>query len=353
MLKVRTISRLALLLFSAALSLAAAELILRLEGYRPWTYVQTDRNEPTMFEYDGELGWRTKTGYYLVPPYDPSGATTHYSFLAGGLRKSSAGQTDTRDARPKLIVAGCSFTQGWAISDEETYPWKLQDSFPNYEVLNYGTAGYSTYQSLLMLERVLPTTQNANVLLYGFSDKHEVRNVAGADWAKKISMYSKRGQIFVPYVSLGPQGLLVRHPPEAYPSFPLREHSSMVALAENGYAELKAKKRTKDRREATQRLILQMRDLARKYGMEFVIVFLNMDDEAKSDYQNFSAENHLRSIDCSQKLTEGMTVKGEGHPNGAMNSVWAACIAKSHLLGNSTADVANSTVGRIPHRNKA
>ena len=327
MLKARALSKLAVLLVSAALSLCAAELVLRLTGYRPWAYVQADRNEPTMNEYDPVLGWRAKKGFYAVPPYDPSGSEAHYSFLEGGLRKTFAGQTDARDARPKFIAVGCSFTQGWAISDEETYAWKLQERFPAHEVLNYGTAGHGTYQSLLMLERLLPTARDPRVVLYGFYDKHEERNVAPAAWIRKLSMYSRRGHVFVPYVSPGPEGQLIRHPPEAYTVFPLREYSSMIALAESAYAELRAKERTAGRREATQQLILQMRNLARRYGAEFALVFLVADEKTKDHYQRFSAENRVTAIDCSRRLSEEMTVKGEGHPNGRMNSVWAACIA--------------------------
>lgn len=329
MLKARTLSKLAILLISTACALCAAELTLRLTGYRPWAAVQADRNEPTMNENDPVLGWRAKKGFYLVPPYDPSGAEIHYTFLEGGLRKTSEGQTDVRDARPKFIAVGCSFTQGWAISDEETYAWKLQKEFPDDEVLNYGVAGYSTYQSLLKLEQVLPVMRNPKVVLYGFSDKHEDRNVAAAAWVRRLSMYSRRGHVFVPYVSLGSEGQLTRYPPEAYPVFPLREYSSMAALAESAYAELRAKERAGGKREATQQLILQMRDLTQRYGAEFVLAFLVVNDEAKDHYQRFLAENHISAIDCSQRLSEEMIVEGEGHPNGRLNSVWAACIADS------------------------
>jgi hypothetical protein len=301
-------------------------------GYPPWTYVAADRNEPAMNEYDPTLGWKGKKGHFVVPPYDTSGEETRYSVLQGGLRKTSEGQTDVRDVRPKFIAVGCSFTEGWAISNEETYLWKLQEKFPGYEVLNYGTAAYSTYQSLLMLEQVLLEVRQPRTVLYGFSDKHEDRNVAAAAWVRKLSSYSKRGHLYVPYVSLDTRGQIIRHPPEAYPAFPLREYSSVVALAESAYAELRAKKRTTVKREATERLILQMRDLTQSHGAEFLMVFLVVNEEVKADYQRFLSENHITAIDCSRPLSKEMTVTGEGHPNGRLNSLWAACIADSFLL---------------------
>jgi hypothetical protein len=332
LLKAQTLFKLAVLLISTAFSLFAAELVLRLTGHQPWAYHRVDMNEPTMNEPDPILGWRARKGSYLVPPYDPSGAETHYSLLEGGLRKTSGGQTDTRDARPKFITVGCSFTQGWAISEEETYAWRLQEKFPGYEVLNYGTGAYGTYQSLLMLEQALPSLRNPKVVLYGFYDRHEERNVAQSARIRRLSMYSRRGHVAVPYVSLSPEGQIIRHPPEAHTASPLREYSGLVALAESAYAELRAKEGSAVKREATQRLLLQMRDLTQRYGAEFVVVFLVADGETRDQYRRFLAEHHVTAIDCSQQLSEETTVKGEGHPDGRMNSLWAACIADSPSL---------------------
>src|SRR5262249_12408647 len=57
---------------------------------------------------------------------------------------------------PTALFIGCSFTQGWAISDQETFPWGVQEHFPAARVLNAGTAGYGTYQSLLGLSEPSP-----------------------------------------------------------------------------------------------------------------------------------------------------------------------------------------------------
>lgn len=183
-----------------------------------------------------------------------------------------------------------------------------------------------------MLERVLPELRNPTVVLYGFYDRHEDRNVAAATWLRKLSMYSRRGHVFVPFVSLSPEGHLIRHAPEAYPVFPLREYSSLVTLAESASAKLKAKARTADKREVTEQLLLQMRGLTRKYGAEFVLVFLTVNEETKEHYQSFLANNRIPALDCSHQLSADTTVQGEGHPNEKMNSIWAACIANSPPL---------------------
>ncbi|MFO1378459.1 MAG: hypothetical protein U1F14_15795 [Steroidobacteraceae bacterium] len=45
----------------------------------------------------------------------------------------------TQDAREKIWIFGCSYTEGWSLNDEETYPWLLQERFPDYdELANFG-----------------------------------------------------------------------------------------------------------------------------------------------------------------------------------------------------------------------
>jgi len=38
---------------------------------------------------------------------------------------------------------------------KKTFPWLLQERFPQYEVVNFGLNGYSTVQSLIQLREAL------------------------------------------------------------------------------------------------------------------------------------------------------------------------------------------------------
>jgi lysophospholipase L1-like esterase len=105
-----------------------------------------------MHEFDRLLGWRPKPGRYVYPVGVEAKTPIRFTILADGSRVT-AGERENR-VRPVLVL-GDSFTQGWAVSDEETYAWKLQERFPTARFVNYGTAGYSTYQSLLRLKVAL------------------------------------------------------------------------------------------------------------------------------------------------------------------------------------------------------
>ena len=150
--------------------LALSEVALRLAGKSPWEDSgRTD--DPVMHEPDAVLGWRSKAGNYEVPPRVKSGEAARLTFLENGRRvtsRKSATPDGEANGIPELILVGGSFTQGWAISDDETFAWKLQERFPNLEVKNYGTGGYGTYQALLTMRRVLPQQESPKLVVYGF-----------------------------------------------------------------------------------------------------------------------------------------------------------------------------------------
>ncbi len=280
-----------------------------------------------MHEYDSVLGWKNKEGNYKVAPYHPDEDEIQITYLKAGLRKSHEHQNNLRDDHPKIICVGGSFTQGWAISDDETFPWKIQKNFPSFEILNYGSGGYGTYQSLLTLEQILPVTPNPKIVIYGFIEDHEMRNVAPHYWLKRLSRLSRRGHVFVPYVTIGRDDLLHRHEPDKYPSWPFKDKSATIALAEEAFARLKTYKRANQGIRVTQKLLLQMQKLSGSYGAKLIIVILGASEESTNYYMKFLSSFGLMAIDCVYPIEAGMRVKGEGHPNGIMHSKWAECIS--------------------------
>jgi hypothetical protein len=302
-------------------SLALVETALRLSGYEPWVMPARVAHDPMVYEPDAALGWRNKEGMFVLPPYQSAGKPIRLTFLPGGLRVTEEGRSGD-GTRPKLICLGGSYTQGWAVSDDETFAWKLQSKLPARKVLNYGTSAYGTYQSLLVLERLLPTLDSSAIILYGFTHFHEERNVASSDWLETLARYSRRGHVFVPFASLNREGLC-RNAPESYPAWPLREHLVTVRLAEKAFMNVKAKRRTAQKTIVTEELILEMNRLCKERSVGFAVVLLHCYEDVKDHYLAFLKKNHVEVIDCSFAFLPGMTVPGEGHPNEKPHSLWA------------------------------
>jgi len=318
------------LLLSFAVAMILSEVLLRVCGFQPWSYNKEDTNEPTMHEPDPILGWQNKAGIYTVPPYLPSGETIHITFLENGRRRT--GVNSPVNSAGELVFIGDSFTQGLAISDSETYAWKLQEKVPYLQVLNYGTSAYGTYQSLLMLERELPCMVQPKFVLYGFIGHHEVRNAAPSSWLGFLSKYSRRGHVAVPFTTFDTQKGILRHSPQSYSSWPFREASAVVTVLEEFYMHLKTRSRLLNMRLITEKLLVAMNRVSKEYHAVFVTVLLSSDKNTKEHYIKFLNENHIQVIDCSYEMTDDMRVPGEGHPNAKMNGLWAQCI--SNKLNN-------------------
>jgi hypothetical protein len=311
-------------LLGAALALAAAEVLLRASGHGPWRYLTAGRNEPMVHQPDPVLGWRAKPGSYDIPPYAPPAPAIHMTILSDGTRATGSGDDD---ARPTLAFVGGSITQGWAISDDETFAWKIQQRFPALHVRNYGVSGYGTYQSLLVLEHAFAQPHPPQTVFYGFIEEHEVRNVANPLWLLLLNLRSTAGGVSTPYCTLDAAGDLVRHAPLGYPQWPGRQHLATVAFLEQEYATLEAGNRGDQARAVTEQLLLEMNRYVKQNGARFTVALLHFSPAAKAHYAKFLESHGVDFVDCAYPMTAAMRVKGEYHPNGRMNTRFAECIA--------------------------
>ena len=322
---------------SLSIVLILSEIVLRCMGISPWKQ-RPEPGRPTINEPDRVLGWRNKEGSFLMPPYSPGAEAFQITNWSDGRRATAPAPLPTGKV---LAVVGCSYTQGWAIADQETYPWKLHAQHPELSVDNYGTAGYGTYQCLLLLEHLFAGPARPTVEVYGLLDDHERRNVATADWLAGLSKYSHRDHVDVPFCGLSAAGLLERHQPQHYRTFPLHNYLSVVAFAERLYMKAVTRGRWAQMRPVTEALLLEMDRLCRANGVPLVIAILRADAEpVRAHYRAFCEAHHFLWLDCAVRLTADLRVQGDGHPNGKTNSLWAKQIddflQHSGLIDSST-----------------
>jgi hypothetical protein len=311
-------------LVSLALALAGAEGLLRLVGEQPFRALPLHLYEPVMYAPDPVLGWSNKPGSYdflLVG----RGPRVRMSYGPGGVRDSG---TPPATPRAQVALLGGSFTQGWALSDPDTLGAKLQRALPRVEIRNYGTGGYGTHQSLLRMEKLLAEPDAPDFFVYGFAELHETRNVATAGWLEGLARASRSGLTAVPFASLDASGRLVRHPPESWPRWPLRERLAVSAFAERTSVQLRARGRETQARPVTRELLLAMRDTARDNSTGLLVALLSA-PTALDDHRGFLQRERVDSVDCAVTLTPELIVPGDGHPNAKVTSRWSACIARA------------------------
>jgi hypothetical protein len=308
------------------LAFVVTEMLLRTIGNRPWTTAST-AIEPTWHDADPELGWWLRPGHWRYGPYAQGGRPVEVTIGSDRTRRTREDGGAGED-RPEVLLLGCSFTFGWAVSDDETWAWRLQALRPDLDVRNRGTGAYSTFQSLLLLERVLARGEHPTRVLFGYITDQATRNVGEPHWLKLLNAFSREESVALPYCTLDAQHRLVRHPAEAYPAWPLHRWSAAVALLEWRWTSRSAPSRLAQEDEVTRVLVAEMADLCRAHGIRFSVVVLRIHPSRQGAMVPFARERGIDVVECEDRLRPGDSVPGEfAHPSARAHAAYAACVA--------------------------
>ncbi|MEW6079446.1 MAG: hypothetical protein AB1724_16690 [Thermodesulfobacteriota bacterium] len=291
---------------------------------------------------DPVIGWTNNKNTDKLLCLSPNGKTITVTHTADGRRISSAEKLAKSDHRDQLVVVGCSMTYGYGLSDEETWPWLLQQKLPCLKVLNYGTPGYGTYHCLLMLEQVLSTLSSPKIVLYGFIEHHLIRNVATPLWWA-LQNPTRQKKIILPYVDIE-NNKLIRYPPVPVKHWPLSQSLAIVKTAEILYLQTFQDPQYFIKMDpAWQFLMTDMRDLCANHGCRLVVIILNIDHSSeKNFYKNFLELNRIEYIDADIGLRQDLLLEGDpySHPNQKANQAWAEII-NSHIFCGANGKIAS------------
>ena len=317
-----------ILLTSIIISLVLVEIFLRIFGYTTFKYSTKPNNEPVTNVYNKDLGWRPKIGIFQFEPWSNDGKLTT-------LTSSKNGRVDQID-NPKLqriLFLGGSFTQGFAVNDNETFVFNLQEKFKNFNLENYGVGGYGTYQNLILLRKLISKNKDIKMVIYGYVEHHDVRNIAQDSWLKMLFEYSKRGAVELPYVSLN-QDQLEEHKSVKYQKLLLSESSALIHFIEKKLMYFFSYKRYKNRYVIRNKVIEEMNNITSKNNINFINLFLHTSDSNKRKMINYFNQEGIQYADCNiKKIKSDMVVKGEGHPNSKTHFNWSQCL-ESFLKNN-------------------
>lgn len=309
----------------ATFTLAAAELLARLMGIQPWDKVDLQIHVTPggrLFTPHPTRGYTQLPGAFVVTlPDEYSFTMTH---LPSGLRITHplATYTDTR-SKPEIWIMGCSFTHGWSLNDQDTYPWLLQARLPQYEVVNYGVEGYGTLHTLIQLREALTTQPPPRVVVYAYASLHDERNTFLRNRRKTIALRNGLGPLFQPYVRLDRHGYL--HGAMAavdYTEFPFMRYSAFVHFLEVTY------NRFEDTwihsHQVSQRLLLEMVELANQYHVEFILATI-AEDARTREMLAFAQAQGLMGADISVNSSrpEYTNQPYDSHPSPLANAHYA------------------------------
>ncbi|MEW6299987.1 MAG: SGNH/GDSL hydrolase family protein [Thermodesulfobacteriota bacterium] len=291
---------------------ALYRIYLRLSGAAGPLVGPLNLTEPVVLEPDAELGWKNKAGKYeflygaggkkypVVVNVGQSGERLHALSVSGEREKAD---------KAEVAVIGCSFTFGWGVSDDDTFTARLAREYPQFHFVNLACGGYSTYQALLSLERRYRTRPPPRFVIYGFPAFHAERNVASVQWQYVLFVFSKRGHAQVPYVTLGTDGRLQRHPPEgfAYPPF---FASSKVLSRYYLWIQSKRDRRREGERRVTEALLLALQEWAEARGAKLIVAVLDRDK-----YAQYEAFLQSHAISYARATPHYASLPYDDHPD--------------------------------------
>jgi lysophospholipase L1-like esterase len=307
----------ALALAALALGLAAAESIARARGRRPWT---PDPVAPpvepggSLYVADPLLGFALRPGGFRVT-------------LAGGLRFRAThdalghritrpvSQGDATTSGAEIWIFGDSFSYGWSVSDDESYPWLLQSALPRHRVTNFAVGGYGTLQSLLQLEAALRSGQSPALVVLAHNFFHDSRNTFSSLRRREVVPWNRLGPILHPAARLGPDGaLVIGNAPVEYAELPLMRRSALANLAATAWDLLD------DRRlrghEVTRALVARFIAVAHAHGATVVFTTLEA-SPANEPILAFAASQGARAADVSLdlRIRANTNLPYDGHPS--------------------------------------
>ena len=307
--------------------LCLAEVILRKKGFGPWIMPQPYLSiEPAGPYYTPDA----KRGYLLRPGELKITLPGPYSFkvthLSNGLRITHPLNTYSGKPKKEIWIFGCSFTHGWSLDDDQTYPWLLQEKLPDYEVVNFGVEAYSTVQSLLQFRQALEKGQKPALVILAYSSGHDDRNTLTRSWMK-IRMPGHRGyvpgSISLPYMRWSPdkQPELLYKPLD-YHGVPLLHYSAFANFLDDTYNE--SLEKTYHSHDVSRVLIEDFASLCKANGIQFVVAGI-MPDSATTEMLGYLNRKGIMTVDISVDLgiKENTNLPYDSHPSAIANQQYA------------------------------
>ena len=284
---------------AVALVLLAAglETLARLSGATAWQPTAPNITvEPggRLYERDALLGYRYLPGKYRVVLSGRHAFTMTHD--ANG-RRVTSGQTGMPGDSKEVWILGCSFTHGWSVNDSETYPWLLQEQFPQYDIVNFGVGGYGTIHSLLQFEQAIKTREPPVAVVVAYAYFHDERNVFSRYRQKVAANWSYFGPLVQPFGRVDANGdLQIEMASTEFREFPLMRWSALSSLLEQKYSAYHDGQL--EGRVVTEAILRRLKEDTRAHGIPLLIAEI----DGQSGIAVFARKNEIAYTDMSVNL---------------------------------------------------
>ena len=303
--------------------LCSAEWIARAKGIQPWNGAGTKVSVVPggrFFAQHPTLGYAHLPGHFTVT------LTDGYTFVAthgtDALRITQpTNRASSTAGLPEIWIFGCSFTHGWSLNDDETYPWLLQQRFSGHRIVNFGVSGYGTIHSLIQFREALAHRKPALAVLT-YASFHDERNTFARTRRKTVAVWSRLGTVTQPYARLGRDDALqfLAADNVEYREFPLMRHLAVSHYLEMAWSDCEQKRLRSH--EVSEALVLEIAALASSNAVKLLVASIAED----GGMQSFSDRHGIPHADISVDLEApgNRNLPHDRHPSAAANRMYAA-----------------------------
>ena len=306
------------------LLLLLGEGMARLAGYRGWTQAVVEiqlAGNARFFIPDPVYGYAVQPGRFQVTEKKQMAFTVTHDAAA---RRITAAIDPAQDSlkKPEIWIFGCSFTHGWGVSDEESWPWRVQAAFPGYRVVNFAVSGYGVLHARLQLAAALQQYPPSLVIL-AYAGFHDQRNTANRFWMKTLSTFHVLGEYSYPYARWQEGKLVQSMKPIGYRGLPGMRTSALMHLLDD------LRNQAEDHRlgshAVSERLIREIADASHAAGAGFLLAGITQEPATRDMLARFSPQP---TVDISVDLTDPALsfLPLDPHPNAAAHRRYAAGI---------------------------
>ncbi len=300
------------------------EVALRLMGYEPW---RPKENHLQVTPGGGFYRKEPRLGYTHIPGKFQVTLPTDYSFnvthLPNTLRITHPLESyDEKKHKDEIWIFGCSFTHGWSLNDEETYPWLLQQRFPTAEVVNFGVGGYGTVHSMIQFKQALEVSR-PKVVVLAYAGFHDERNLFLRSRAKTIVPYNKLVPMEMPCARIDRAGVLHFSMAKVeYAELPFMRYSALMDFIDMKLNRVEY--RFCRSHAVSEALVKEMERIAREHQIKFVVVGISQEPNTLA-MMRFAQEQGIPSLDISvdDRIKENSNAPHDSHPSAIANRKYA------------------------------
>jgi hypothetical protein len=320
-----------LLLLNLAFTLLLGEGLLRLFGWGPVPSYRVVSHPQQHLAIHPEWGFQLREGAFSVTINDSlTYQSTQRPTDWGVCRVSSP--APSQDDRPVLVLSGCSFPYGMGVEDSESYPFLVQQQWPQLRVINAGIPAHGTLQSLLRLRAALAEGHQPHAFVYHYLDSHQHRNLLSRSFAQLLRVETRlrdaqdtlRAVRFPRGRMVGEKQLDIQAVEVTFhPLFgKAREWSALANQLEELYSRLL---HSRTQAEAvTRACIREMQRLCEAEGIFFAVAILS-EDPKRPFMQQLCQEEGLLHLDLTVDYTDPSYFNWpyDGHPNAGTHRLYA------------------------------